>query len=425
MLIHYSPDHLRFLYNRLKDKLWVKPLWMCICSVAAVFIAKFADHFETGLYILPISLESITALLEIMSSSMLVIATFSVGSMVSAYASASTSATPRSFSVVVSDDVSKNALSRFIGSFIFSIVALTAVNNDFFDVAGLLVLFVLTCFVFALVILTFIRWVDRLARLGRVGNTVDRVEQVAMQSLLRLRNAPNRCGAPCVDVDQGEPVVSVCVGYVQHIDISRLHNWAKENEANVVLATLPGEFVAPGTVLARVIHSEKKKEDFDYKAVLAGFQIGADRLFDDDPRFGLVVLSEIAGKALSPAVNDPGSAIKVLGSLVRLFACWAEPVAEKGLPQSDYNRVQVPQVNIEDMFDDAFTAIARDGAGCVEVAIHLQKALTSLSMLGDEDMKRAAKRHSELSLKRCKLAMNLEEDWQQVHQYSLTKQASK
>ncbi|WP_105903303.1 DUF2254 domain-containing protein [Vibrio gangliei] len=418
MQIRYSPEHLRFLYNRLKDKLWVKPLWMCLCSVAAVFVAKFADHVDTGLYILPISIKSIVALLEIMSSSMLVIATFSVGSMVSAYASASTSATPRSFSIVVSDDTSKNALSRFIGSFIFSIVALTAINNDFFDVAGLLVLFIMTGLVFAVVILTFIRWVDRLARLGRIGNTVDRVEEVAMKALLRIRNAPTRCAAPCVDTDKGEAVMATSVGYVQHIDISRLHYWAEECDATVVLAVLPGEFVAPGSVLARVICS-KQEMDFDYKTVLASFQIGEDRLFDDDPRFGLVVLSEIAGKALSPAVNDPGSAIKVIGSLVRLFVCWSEPVPEKDDKESSYDRVQVPQIHINDMFDDAFTAIARDGAGCVEVAMHLQKALMSLSMVGDEAMKAAAVHHAELSLKRCKIAMELEEDWQQVQKVSL------
>ncbi|WP_417883867.1 DUF2254 domain-containing protein [Vibrio rumoiensis] len=420
MAASYSRDHLRFLYNRLKDKLWVKPLWMCCCSILAVFVAKFADHYEADLFVPPISTDSIVALLEIMSSSMLMIATFSVGSMVAAYASASTSATPRAFSVVVSDDVSKNALSRFIGSFIFSIVALTAIKNDVFQIAGLFVLFILTSLVFALVILTFIRWVDRLARLGRIGNTVDRVEHVVMQSLIRLRNRPNRSGAPCVDVGQGEAVVATSVGYIQHIDISRLHHWAEGNDAVVVLAVLPGEFVAPGTVIANVI-SEKSEQEFDYKSVLAAYQIGADRFFDDDPRFGLIVLSEIAGKALSPAVNDPGSAIKVIGSLVRLFVCWSEPVPEEDEQQSYYDRVQVPEVSVEGMFDDAFTVIARDGAGCIEVVTHLQKALTALCMVGDEKMKAAAKRHAELSLKRSQLALSLDEDLQAVRTSSMLK----
>ncbi|OEF23668.1 DUF2254 domain-containing protein [Vibrio rumoiensis] len=421
MAVSFSRDHIRFLFNRLKDKLWVKPLWMCICSIFAVFVAKVADHIETELFILPVSLDSLVTLLEIMASSMLVIATFSVGSMVSAYASASTSATPRAFTLVVSDDVSKNALSRFIGSFIFSIVALTAVKNEFFGVSGLFVLFILTGFVFALVILTFIRWVDRLARLGRIGSTVDRVEKVAMDALIRQRNTPNLSGARCIDRGKGEPVVATSVGYIQHVDISRLHQWAEKFDANVILVTLPGDFVAPGTEIARVILNDQHKDEleFDYKGVIGAFQIGADRLFDDDPRFGLVVLSEIASKALSPAVNDPGSAIKVIGSMVRLFATWSEPVQEKDEQDSCYDRVQVPEVKIEDMFNDAFTPIARDGAACLEVVTHLQKSLVALHLLGDERMKQSAKHHAQMSLKRSQLALDLPEDVLAVRDVSL------
>lgn len=53
--------------------------------------------------------------------------------------------------------------------------------------------------------------------------------------------------------------------------------------------------------------------------IARAFLIGDERTFDDDPRFGLVVLSEIASRALSPAVNDPGTAIDIIGTFVRLF----------------------------------------------------------------------------------------------------------
>jgi|GEM_PF-2436099 len=77
--------------------------------------------------------------------------------------------------------------------------------------------------------------------------------------------------------------------------------------------------------LADIAEDKKVKNDEDYKCVIDAFQIGRDRLFDDDPRFGLVVLSEIAARALSPAVNDHGTVIDVIGTIVRLFAKWQEP----------------------------------------------------------------------------------------------------
>ena len=62
-------------------------------------------------------------MLSIIAASMLGVATFAVGSMVAAYSSVRSSATPRAFALVVADDVSKTALSTFIAAFIFSVIA--------------------------------------------------------------------------------------------------------------------------------------------------------------------------------------------------------------------------------------------------------------------------------------------------------------
>ncbi|MDR9425020.1 MAG: hypothetical protein RI567_07035 [Marinobacter sp.] len=50
------------------------------------------------------------------------------------------------------------------------------------------------------------------------------------------------------------------------------------------------------------------------------------------------------------------------------------------------------------MFDDSFTAIARDGAGQIEVAVRLQKAFVSLVSLDNKDVKDAVSEHSRLAL---------------------------
>ncbi len=76
------------------------------------------------------------SLLAIIATSMLSVATLAVASMVAAYASAGSTATPRAFSLVIADDVSQTALSGFIGAFIFSIVALTAVESGVYGRVG-------------------------------------------------------------------------------------------------------------------------------------------------------------------------------------------------------------------------------------------------------------------------------------------------
>ncbi|MDA0663575.1 MAG: DUF2254 domain-containing protein [Proteobacteria bacterium] len=100
-----------FFLMRLRERLWLKPLAFCLFAVAAAFIAHLADFTDAGSLVPEIAPDIIEKLLSIMSASMLPIATFAVASMISAYNSASNSATPRVFPLIVADDVSKTALS--------------------------------------------------------------------------------------------------------------------------------------------------------------------------------------------------------------------------------------------------------------------------------------------------------------------------
>ncbi|GAB3020986.1 DUF2254 domain-containing protein [Bowmanella dokdonensis] len=406
-------SRLGFWVNRTLERLWVKPLMMCVVSVLAVFAAKWLGDYELASYLPQISLESLESLLSIMSASMLVIATFCVGSMVSAYASASTSATPRSFSLVIADDVSQNALATFVGAFIFSIVAIVAVKNQYFGTGGNFLLFVFTLLVFALVILTFVRWVDRIARLGRINSTIEKIEQATNKSLQARRLSPLMGGTPVRQQSrEGHPVFADSVGYVQRVELTRLQKLAEQDDLIIRLEALPGRFLSPGRKIASLYGALPSDPDLD--AIRRAFVVGRNRTFDGDPRFGLVTLSQVASKALSPGINDTGTAIDVLSSLTRLLTDWSQPVAKEDVQPVRFDRVQVPELGIEEMFEDAFTLIARDGAGAVEVATKLQKTLYSLSTLPHDLMHQTTLTHAKLALKRSELVMQLDEDLDEV-----------
>lgn len=420
-------DKLRFVLYRFKEKLWIKPAGFCVISILAVFIAKFADGTELAPHLPEVDAESVKTLLSIMASSMMVIATFSAGTMVNAYASASQSSTPRSLSLIISDDVSQNALSVFIGAFIYSAVALTAMSNAFFEQAGVFTLFFLTCIAFAIVILTFIRWVDSVARLGRVGSTVLKVEKATQRAI------ENRIKAPCLGAvpsraipqskikEQGtHGVFSQRVGYIQLIDIARIQQWACENDAFVDVAMLPGEFVTPDKVLAYV-----NKND-DLTTIEHAFTISEERSFEADPRFGFVVLAEIASRALSPAINDHGTAISIISSVTRLLLLWKTSECSSPLKQEQndkdyqYDRVSVPELNVNDLFDDAYTSISRDGAGNIEVAIHIQKSLKSISSCFGKgsEFKDSATNFARQSFKRSQQALAFSDDIERLRKCS-------
>ena len=164
------------------------------------------------------------------------------------------------------------------------------------------------------------------------------------------------------------------VGYVQSVDADELELAAKEADTIVHIVARPGSLVGPGSVLAI---ADSKVEDFE-KRVRKTFALGTSRTFDEDPRFGLICLSEIASRALSPAVNDPGTAISVLRAMTRLLVDWSQTRAQDFDGEIRHEHLTSERVGTVDVLRDAFGAIGRDGAAHIEVAIRLQKSLALL-----------------------------------------------
>jgi uncharacterized membrane protein len=90
----------------------------------------------------------------------------------------------------------------------------------------------------------------------------------------------------------------------------------------------------------------------------------------------MIVLGEIASRALSPGINDPGTAIGVIDTVHRMV--WVRAEMMMTTPEIRFDRVQVPRLSVEDLLADVFIPLAREGAGTVEVAERLQRALSAL-----------------------------------------------
>ncbi|WP_327255814.1 DUF2254 family protein [Streptomyces sp. NBC_01244] len=94
---------------------------------------------------------------------------------------------------------------------------------------------------------------------------------------------------------------------LQQIDVSRLVEKAHQHDSVVVLTQPPGHPLVRQLPVARV-HGGDLPDD----AVLAALLPGAERSFDQDPGLALRLLADIALRALSPAVNDPATAVQAI-----------------------------------------------------------------------------------------------------------------
>ena len=126
----------------------------------------------------------------------------------------------------------------------------------------------------------------------------------------------------------------------------------------------------------------------------------------------MTVLAEIAAKALSPGINDPGTAIDVISTAVRLLSDWVRESARE--PYTEPGRLRAPALSAEVLLDDVFRPVAQYGAGNPLVAARLQAALLALAGLNDAEMTRAARRQARVALKRALRELPIKEDRERV-----------
>lgn len=365
-----------FVWRKLRSEIWVRAsfyaLFGCVAALAAVFLtpwvpSEMADRLGG---------ESVEAILAILASSLLAVATFSLGAMVSAYTAVSQAASPRVAALVTSDETTQKSLATFVGAFLYAVVATTAVNARYYGPEGRAVLFVTSLGVVVLVAFRLLAWINRLSSLARLSHMIEKVEDKTAEALKLYRPSSG------VRLEHlgGATVVSPVTGYVQNIDRQALRTIAGKLACRIEIVATTGAFVRRDEPLCRL--DADKPDERTLSDIVTAFSLDRARTFAQDPRHGLIVLGEIGGKAMSAAVHDPGTAIAVIGTGVRLFDDWSRPTHAGVEANKSDDRLIEPDLDGGDLLDDLFGPIVRFGLGDLQVAVRLRKALRSLGENG-------------------------------------------
>jgi uncharacterized membrane protein len=403
---------LRFYLRQLLNKMWFLPAAFSAVAMLTIFLAFYVARWAPDELPVAISQSAIQSVLQILATSLLTVSVFALSSLVGALSSASAATSPRAVSLITADRAAQTSISVFIGAFLFSIVAILGLSAGIYSSAGRLLLFSVTLAVVAVVIVALIRWIAQISSIGRVRHTVDRVESATAKALRVVEKHPLfECGTLRGN-PKGEPVCAAELGYVQHFDAAQLQKVAENHDLQIAILARPGAYAS----LVRPLMLVEGKVDEDIAAELTDtFVVGDQRSFESDPRFGLIVLAEIADKALSPAVNDPGTAIDVLGTITRLLAHWRPG---QGADDVVHDRLVIHPLEPGDLLEDAFRPIARDGADTIEVVLRL---LSSLEIIAETNplLRQAALATAQDATARAREALVAPSDIVQLEQAAL------
>lgn len=410
---------IRWLLNRMRRSLWVHVSSYAVLGLVVAALASLISRVLPWTLPFEISSDAIDSLLSIIASSMLAVTTFALGALTSAYSSATSNGTARATTLLTEDSTIQSSLATFVGSFLFSIVSIAALKISFYGPQGRALLFVATVIVILMLVIALLRLINSLTKLGRVGDTITRIEDAARDSMENRLEFPFLGGRALPDTpllreagsaSKGLVVRANAVGYVQFIGTQPLSELCEEHDLHIDILVLPGNFAYEDTPLALIRdHKGPLPEEIDQK-IHDAFEFGTARSYDQDPRFGLIALTEVALRALSPAVNDPGTAIDVIGRQTRLLSFWGQAWADAEKKEPDYPRLSVKPLIYQDLYEDAFSLIGRDGSGQIDVMSRLLKSLSALTRIGPEASREAARGQLRLAFERSVAALSTTEE---------------
>lgn len=409
---------LQSLLRRLRQaarRIHFRVILIAVLTLVALGLAHFLGSLIPPSLGDRIGAEAVDSILNTLASSMLAVTIFSLTIMTGALQTAAGNWTPRSHLVLRQDTVTQSVLSTFLGAYLFAIVGIVMRAAHLFDDRGIVVLFLMALAVVALVLLSLIRWILHLEGLGSLPFTAARLEEEAALAVLRAADRPCH-GAHPLSSDGAEiPDDSLQLkaqksGYLQQIFEGAIQAEAVEEDLCVHVSVAVGDYLLKGQVLAHV--SGANELSAKTEAILREcLPLGPDRSFEEDPVFGVTVLSEVAVRALSPGVNDPGTAIDVINRLARVLAPLRTDPQDK--PEND--RLWARPLRASAVVAAAYDPIARCAGDALEVHVQLQRALRQLAEVAeDEDLCEAARDTAQQALTRAEAQIGFAGDMERL-----------
>lgn len=366
------------LRQYVKASLWIVPLFGLVLGVVLAECAISADSADWPPSGWRYSATTASGVLSAIVGAMVALLGFVVTIGVLVVQQATGTLSPRYMRLWYRDRLQKAVLATFTGTFAFAFSLLRSIEANSVPDLGVTLAGVAVSVSLLLLLVYLNRFTHNLRPVaiadlvGRMGMSVFARGATAIRRAAPRRDASEPSGAPVTRIRTARG------GAIQAVDAAGLVAEAARHDCTFVVAHLIGDFVPPGAVLVEV-HGGTSAPDPD--RVTGLIALGIERTIEQDPAFALRVLVDIAIRALSPAVNDPTTAVQVLNHIESfLHMAGSAPLPGRYALADGHGRSRLVLVgrDWENYLQLAVSEIRDYGASSVQVCRRLRALLEGL-----------------------------------------------
>lgn len=340
------------LYTRIRGSMAFYPALIACAYVVLLAVVSAVESTDFGRSLrvnLPYGLtdpENARQILGTLITSIVSLTVFSFSMVMVVLNGAASRLSPRVLPGLISDTRHRVILGVYLGSvlyFLLQIGLLHRADSDSDPSLGIVVALItgVVCLVL------FVVFIHSVSQSIQVDWVVGNLYEGACDELCKRQELLARTTAAPPD-DSDWPVVPMrTVGYLKSVNEQRLGAILRERELVIRIQSEPGFFLVEGYPVLKV---SAPLSDEDQAAVLDCFSFSDQEFARSNAAFGMRQMSEIAVKAISPAVNDPVTAIRAINLigvvLSRLMGVPAFSVGcfDRGRPRLFYRELSMPRL---------------------------------------------------------------------------------
>src|SRR5215470_11099141 len=383
------------LSEYVRGSLWVLPTLSVLAALAAGSLLSLVRVGPRSPLAFQGTSDDARTLLIGIAGTMVTVIALLLGLTVVALQLSSTQYSPRLLRNFLRDRPNQVVLSVFVATFAYSAAGLYTVGVSGGSSTGsfprLAVSGALVLLFASLGLLVY--FADHLVHSLQV-DAIMRVVERSTLAVIRDGLLPGAQDAPQVP-EWAVPVASQRSGYVQSVRPGRLLAQAAGHGVCLRLRPRVGEHVVAGTTLAWIWAASPHDPAPDPRVFLPvlreGVRIGFERTLEQDAALGIRQLVDVACKALSPAVNDPYTAVQAVDHLSVIFCALAtRPLGNHIIHGDNGAAVIVPGRRFPDYLAVMCGLIRRYGAREPTIADALLRLLGNCAAVAGDDPERAA-----------------------------------
>ncbi|MBO3098693.1 DUF2254 domain-containing protein [Gelidibacter pelagius] len=257
---------------------------------------------------------------------------------------------------------------------IFTLVSITP-HGDKYQLPGFSVL--LAIIFMTVCLAAFIYFIHSISQQIQVGTIMDKIFDKANERLSALIDNEKTTEIEFPDTSNWKTVVCQKSGYFQDVSLNSLAEFAKERKIKVEIVQIKGTYILKELPLLKYSGAELDEDATDL--VLDSFHFSKNELIEENYVLAFKQITEIAVKAMSPGINDPGTAINAIDYMTELFALRMKKRDSSFLFDDDDNAyLSIKTVSFEDLMYSVMAALR---TYCKHDIIVVQKLFMMLEFL--------------------------------------------